>query len=354
MTVDPGNALTEGIRLLQTGNFAAAAEFFHQATLADPTNGQAFGYFGITLARMGDLQNAIPALQYATQLQPTDAGSQYNLAIALMQAQRTAEARTALEQALRLNPAHAQARAALDSLPPTISYSTTTAFSATQPISPQPFQSDPQPEWSSANPTAPAQLPPTTAMSPQYSPHFPPPGQPYSNSGQPYTQAGQSAAQPGLPPSGPYAPSTGGMQYTPRPRSAPTAVAPSMGLRLLRGLGWGALYGQWWTIWMIFWTLVWNFSDVTKDFGFALLLFGGFAVIFTVGGAVLGLILGLTGANPEGGGFLGILMGLVFFGLEMWLSHASPSSFYNVVFWFFTGRFIGTNIAARVTRAVSA
>jgi len=36
----------------------------------------------------------------------------------------------------------------------------------------------------------------------------------------------------------------------------PVAVAPDTGKRILRGLGWGALYGQWWTLWNVVWNLL--------------------------------------------------------------------------------------------------
>ena len=338
MTVDPGNSLTEGIRLLQTGNVTAAAEFFHKATQADPTNGQAFGYFGITLAKLGDLDNAIPALQYAARLQPADAGSHYNLALALMQAGRTAEARTSLEQALGINPAYAQARAALDSLL-VAAAPAPTPFGA-PPALKQPLDPDYQPD-------APNPFAQTSAMPSQPANYFPPPGQAYPSPLQPY-----AGTQSGTPYSGQYPLSAGGMQYPSRPMPVPVAVEPGLGLRLLRGLGWGALYGQWWTVWMIFWTVAWGFSDVTAHTAFYILLFVAFCVVFMAGGAILGLILALLRANPEGGGFLGIIVGVIFFALEMWLTQASPSAWVNVIFWFYTGRFVGTNVAARIMQPV--
>ena len=48
-----GNDLTEGLRMLQAGQLAAAAEYFSNIVQSDSSNGPAFGYLGIALTRLG-------------------------------------------------------------------------------------------------------------------------------------------------------------------------------------------------------------------------------------------------------------------------------------------------------------
>lgn len=208
--------LTDGIRLLQAGQLAAAADFFSNVVQREPSNGQAFGYLGMVLTRLGQTDAALNALGQASQLQPQDPAAQYNVAIGLMHAGRQQDAVPFLQYTLQLEPNHGQARAALDSIitgqPPT----------SAQPSAPN---STPDPQWTAGNPSAPVR-PATASLS---GPVYP-------------------ASQPQ------------GMQYTQSARPYVVSIAPDTGTKLLRGLGWGALYGQWWTVWMMFWTVAWSLS----------------------------------------------------------------------------------------------
>ncbi len=302
-----GVDLTEGLRMLQAGQLTDAANFFSNIVQSDNQNGPAFGYLGIALTRLGQTEPALQALGQASQLQPQEPAAQYNVAIGLMHAGRHQDAIPFLQYTLQLDPTHAQAQAALAGI--------------------------------SAAP----------APSPAYEPYVSQPAayQQSAFGAQPVSAMGQA------PLSGPVYPAAAqpqGMNYQQTARPQVVHVAPNPGTRLLRGLGWGALYGQVWTGWNLFWAAVWNF----KDFGIGGMLFllCVFLVAFTIGGMIAGLIISALPPTIQSGVIVGVVLGLVFFGLEILFEGGVGSSYINIFFWFFTGRFVGANIAARVHRPI--
>ena len=282
--------------MLQSGNLAAASDYFSGIVQREPSNGPAFGYLGIALTKLGQTEQALQALGQASQLQPQEPTAQYNVAIGLMHAGRQQDAIPFLNYTLQLDPNHTQAQAAL------ASFSTA--------------QAPPQPEQPAV---------------------FGSMASPLNNGPAPISGQVYPASQPQ------------GMHYTQTARPRVVQVAPDLGTRLTRGLGWGALYGQWWTAWMMFWTVAWNFKDFSMPGLF--LLLAVFVGIFTVGGVVAGLIIAVLPPAVSSGAAVGVTFGIIFCVIEM-LLNGSAQMIVNIFFWFFTGRYVGANIAVRVHRPI--
>ena len=405
MSLESNNNLEEAKRLLQSGDAQNAVLRLLQVVQQDPSDGRAYGYLGIAQCQLGDNSSGIASLQTAAQLRPDDARTHYNLATALLRAQRHPEAQQALEQTLALEPGNLKALEALATLPaPTVAptylqetvppppaYPQTMGLSSPQipglhgeaqgkdmhhsvlgMTNPGRIQPRPLNEWSEPEASAPIPLtgappgysppqglnapPPQPGLaSPNYTPPpgmgMPPPPPPQPGLASPnYAPPPGFTPGPGLPP---LPPQVAGMQYQPQaPAFQPAALAPSLGLRIGRGIGWGALYGQWWTLGVFIW-------DILRSSGgehpLSAAWMGGltllFALFFAFVGSVMGLIIGAMDAMPDTGAIVGVVIGLVMLGLEYLLTR-SGMIFVNIFFWFFTGRFIGANIAARVQRPV--
>ena len=82
--MDQNPALSEGIRLMQTGNFEEAKTQFATAVQVNPSDGKAYGYFGMCQVRQGDMEGGVRSLQRSVELQPNDANALYNLSVALV------------------------------------------------------------------------------------------------------------------------------------------------------------------------------------------------------------------------------------------------------------------------------
>ena len=297
MNQQPTNALNEGIRHLLACDFAGAVTALQQAIQQAPHEGRAYGFLGMAYARSGDINAGLWALYEAMRLQPNDSAARYNLAVGLVQAQKYAEARTVLEEALALDPNNKRAQAALRSLSTVL----------TQP-------------------------PPLMSI--------------------------QSAAYPGMslqPDSMPSGDKSGtggvsGMQYT--PSISPMAVSQplTLGVRVLRGLGWGALIGQWWTLMVSFWAFGWGGSRMGGHSILAIitltLIFGLF---FAIVGSLMGLIIGLRDAMPNIGAIIGVVFGLLMLGVEFLIT-GSSMILLNIFIWVYTGRALGSSIATRVQK----
>lgn len=356
MSSEQNTSLAEGIRMLQAGNLPEARAKLTQAIQENASDGRAYGYLGIVLARLGDPMGGINALQEAVRLQPHDPGALYNLAVALVQVQRIADAKLALEHVLVMDPNHTKARAALQNL------SSTTIQRPSQPNS-SPYTAPPGAPVGTYVPAQPQPLDGSPGIglggglsSPPHSApgSYPPPGPGnYAPPPSPYGGSSYGGSPYGAPP-----PPGSGMQYTQAPMAR--HAAPSSGTRILRGLGWGFLYGQWWTLWNIFWGIVWgSFSTATSHSNIG----GGslvlvivitslvFAIVFGFVGAVAGLIIGASDSTVETGAIIGVVAGLLLCGLEFLLSQ-SGATVINIFFWFFTGRFVGTSIARKVHQPV--
>lgn len=351
MSTQQSDALSEGIRYLQAGDMQAAIGSFAQVLHEDQSNAQAWGYLGIAQSRTGDLAAGISSLQYAAHLQPDSAGAHYNLAVALMQAQRAPEAKAMFEHVLAIDPNHAQAQAGLQHL--------AVVAAPAQPQTAPP----PDPDISHAavsSAVTDMDLPPPSST-PAASGPVDLSGQPIGASAGPVDLSGQPLGMPSsaptaasLPPLPGPAPGmmSQGMRYDPRLAARPTGYAPPTGLRITRGLGWGALYGQWWTAWYMFWNVVWGAtkSDHVSTLGIVIVGVCA-AVIFGVVGSLVGLIIGAANTNVKTGIIIGIVAGLLFCGLEILLG--GGMMVVNVIFWYFTGRYVGFSIARRVLRPVT-
>ena len=321
MSAESTTMFEEGKHLLQVGDFQKAMETLYAATQNDPADTRPYGYLGMALVRLGDLPNGIAWLQGAAQHQPNDAASHYNLAVALAQAQRMPEAKTALEAALAANPQHAQARAALDKINASLPQNTLPALN--NPAMPQ-----------YATPATPGGA--TGGYNATPAPEVTEPG-----------LASGGLPMPAYATPQPIAPQ--GMQYN-ASANRRTEIIPTTAQRIGRGLGWGALYGQWWTLWIVFWSVV--LGAITSNQGFMLFMLAagliagiGFAFV----GSIVGLIIGATNSEEDQGAIIGVVAGLLLFGIERLLS-AKGLGLSGIIFWFFSGRYVGRNIAAKVQK----
>jgi len=305
----------EGARLLQSGDVQGAVTYLLELVSRNPSDAQAYGYLGVAQCRLGNTDAGIAALREATRLQPSDAGGYYNLAVALLQAGRSDEAAASLRQTLALNPSHANAQAALQRM------AAVPAASAFVP------------------PSAVVQAgmgQPSASFGGNYPQQAPPPHAAYGQST--YGQPSQTY---------PSQPQGGGMQYGGPMHAGPIAMEPPAGTRIARGLGWGFVYGQWWTLLNFVWRVLIYGHYRSEPLAAGLLLLA-MVIGFGIAGAFVGFIIGAANASDTVGVVLGVIAGLCFFGLEL----LAGGSAFNLIFWFFTGRFVGRMICARVHAAV--
>jgi hypothetical protein len=122
-------------------------------------------------------------------------------------------------------------------------------------------------------------------------------------------------------------------------------VRPGIGRRLVRGLLWGAIYGQWWTLFAIISPFIWGHGSF--DLGVTML----YLVVYGFFGSLTGLIIGAFNASMGTGVALGVGVGLLLCALEALLSRDS-GALIKVIFYFFTGRFVGAGITWRVQQPV--
>jgi hypothetical protein len=131
--------------------------------------------------------------------------------------------------------------------------------------------------------------------------------------------------------------------------AAPVVAAdPSVGRRILRAVGWGPLYGQWWTVWTVVSGFIWG--SALKE-GWPAFILGTVIMAFVYGffGSVTGWIIALVNPDDEEkiGGGIGIGVGLTLCALEVFLLK-DPAGLINVFFYFITGRYVGTGLAGRI------
>jgi hypothetical protein len=306
-----------GTRLLQAGDYAGAIGKLQEALSHDPQDGKAHGLLGVCQARLGDLNAALQSLNTAAELQPTDPAAHYNLANALFQANRLEDAKAQAQQTLALNPEHENAKQLL-----------TRIDAAHQPAPPAPTIGG-----------APPLNVPTGEVEGQ-------PSAPWTLA-PPMQQEVPPAPWAQTPPIQP-APA-GGLHFNPA-TAAVQHVPPSSGLRFMRGIGWGILFGQWWTLWTIISSFIWSQGKESTAVLIVYFVIMAFAYAFV--GALVGLVIAGMNADPGVGAIVGVVAGLLFCGLEVFVMH-SAAGFINVIFYYFTGRYIGANIAARVQRPLT-
>ncbi|MGV3720016.1 MAG: hypothetical protein ACO1SX_03815, partial [Actinomycetota bacterium] len=124
---------------------------------------------------------------------------------------------------------------------------------------------------------------------------------------------------------------------------------PSIGRRLLRGWGWGMLYGQWWTLWSIISWVLWGRASLDPKFFIGVLIY---AVAYGFVGSLVGIIIGAANLDEDQGVYVGVGAGVVIMGLRFLLS-PDPMQFLNIIFYYFTGRYIGGGVAGRVQQPVN-
>lgn len=269
---------------LQAKDAAGAMHLVWPYVSAHPEDGQGRSFYGMALCMSGHNEEGISELKNACTLMPDDAQARFNLAVALHQAGQTPIAKEELNRALQIDPAHAASIAMLEKL---------------QNAPAEPVMAPPPVDYASQTPL-------------------------YGN---PQPRANQAQ---------------GGMQFQP----AYTKKA-SFASRFFLGIGWGAAYGQYWTLWNIVWLLVFNISrsSVTDLVIISLL----YAVVCTVMGSIVGLIVFLMRGNRQNGMIIAIAGGMLLL-LVQYLIFRSPYVFLNAIFWFFTGRIVGFRIGLKSER----
>lgn len=328
-------------RLLGANDLDAAFPRLQQALIQNPANPRARVLQGVYEAKRGNLAAAVNAIEHAARIQPNDAGIQYNLALVLAQSQRAAEARQAAERALTVNPAHAGAKDLLARLggagtpqPPASAGAWTPATA-----SPTPAAS----AWApSSNPPVPPHPPgsPSPFPSGVQNQATSAPGQPASSGLQ--LPSGWPGAQTG-------SPGTSGLRVPP-PADLVEGPLPAVGLRVARGLGWGPLYGQWWTLWSTLSLFLWSGGNPGGNIILYVVILAVFNAFF---GAITGLIIAVVGSRQqEISSRVGIGVGLCMCLLRA-VMFQSGFQLFNLLFYFVTGRYVGTGLHERVMKPLA-
>jgi hypothetical protein len=390
-------ARERGVQALQAGDLEKAIADLRAARDEDPSDYNTLTYLGAALDRAGHTEEAVEELQRAAALQPRTASAHYNLGVALEKTGRSQEAIAAYSKSIAVDPRHARAREALTRLgvSPTLP-----AGGAGTPGTPRDRPSGPlslprAPATGSAGeapaapapegiPAAPVQLPdqggPATSITPAPPLAPEPPG--------PSPIAAEAAAPRAAPAAdaGPLAATESpteadeaptGMRgssmewkvneighgaeaaaWPEQPASDKETTAadaepegaapggPGRARRAIRGLGWGALYGQWWTLWIVFWDYIVGGGFSRPGVSPALAIIG-LVCLYGLAGSIAGLIIG--GTNVEFGPAIGIGVGVgALLGLAEVISKGQLMAVVNLVFWVITGRFIGAGIWGRV------
>jgi hypothetical protein len=152
------------------------------------------------------------------------------------------------------------------------------------------------------------------------------------------------------------APTAPGVSSPPAPThvQAPKefGAAPGLVRRVGRGLLWGAVYGQWWTLMTIASALF--FGAIHGEISFDLRTVGvivSLLIEYGFAGSVAGLIIGAANASFGTGAAIGVGVGLLLCLLEALGEHSFGGAL-NIFFYFFTGRFVGAGITWRVQQPV--
>jgi hypothetical protein len=246
--------------------------------------------YGMALFTAGHTDAGIEELRRAATLQPDMAPLHFNLAVALYQSGDRTAAQGELEQTLLLDPTHTSATTMLDRLK-------NVPAAAAAPVV-----------------TSPAAPPLVTSPSSALA---------ESTRFQPLTGANIGVPQ--------------GMAFTPA-----TVVPSSVSARALKGLGWGAAYGQYWTIWSVVWLAIDSGGHAsTMDLVAISILY---AIACSIVGGLVGLVVFTKRGNRVLGQTAGVVGGMVLLGLEFLLYRDDPKILVNIIFWYLTGRFVGRMI----------
>lgn len=289
----PTESLDDATTCMQDGKLDDALSILRAHIQRSPSDGHAHALVGICLAQQGNLEASVKALETAALLNPQDPAVEYNLANALFQVGRNDQAKWRLTRIIEDDPEHQDAKLLLTH----IQRLTAAAPAATGPV----------------------------LVAKQV-----------AAAGAGRLGARQTAVL--RPPSNGAGPELTG--------------APAIGPRLLRGLGWGLLYSQWWTGFSLFGALVVSlFTTKVEHAVIAFLLLSALSALFhSAMGLLTGVAVALLNADEDAGawvgmcvGFLILLIGVRFRFLAMWA----------VVFYIFVGRWIGRSVAARVQKPVA-
>ena len=268
---------------LQAKDAAGAMHQVWPYVSAHPEDGRGRSLYGLALCMSGHEKEGIAELKNACTLMPTDAQARYNLAVALHQNGQTALAKEELNRALQIDPNHASSIAMLEKLQ-----------------------------------NAPAEIVMTQPV--DYASQMPLYGNP-----QPTVNQGQS-----------------GMQFQP----AATTIT-SLFVRCFLGIGWGAAYAQYWTLWTNVWFIVLNISSSSlTDLVYNCLFY---AVACTVMGSLVGMVVFLLRGNRQTGMIAGVSGGILLLIGEVFFFH-DTSVLINALFWYFTGRLVGYRIGLKSER----
>ncbi len=250
--------------------------------------------YGMALFTAGHTDAGIDELRQAATLQPDIAQLHFNLAVALYQSGDRTAAQGELERTLLLDPTHAAATTMLDRLKNVPTMASVVASPAAPPLMTSPSSS--------------------LADSTRY---------------QPLTAANIGVPQ--------------GMAFTPA-----TVVPSSASSRVVKGMGWGAAYGQYWTIWSVLWLAIdlGGHADTTGLVALSIL----YAIACSIVGGLVGIFVFVKRGNRVLGQTAGVIGGMVLLGLEFLLYHDDPKIMVNIIFWYFTGRFVGRMIGNRSQR----
>ena len=145
--------------------------------------------------------------------------------------------------------------------------------------------------------------------------------------------------------SGVYSPPASQLAPAPHEASKEFGAAPGIARRVGRGVFWGIVYGQWWTLLNIFWSFAWGHGGVSFGVGLQMVIFYGFF------GCLAGVIIGAANMPLGRGAIVGVSVGILVWLLEMALS-GDTGGLINIFFYFFTGRFVGAGITWRVQQPV--
>ncbi len=96
--------LSRGIELFQAGNYADASKLLKKAVKQNKTDGTAWYYLGLTLARRKQAKEAVKALETAVMLEPNSASFHVGLGYALLLRNQDAAALHEAQTALAIDP----------------------------------------------------------------------------------------------------------------------------------------------------------------------------------------------------------------------------------------------------------
>jgi tetratricopeptide (TPR) repeat protein len=118
----PGNRseaerrLAQGVRAQERNRLSEAMEEYRQATIADPSFGDAYYNLGVAAYEAGDLAQCLSAYEYTLAISPASPKARFNFAVALQKANYPRDAAGELERLLADNASETRAHFMLANL----------------------------------------------------------------------------------------------------------------------------------------------------------------------------------------------------------------------------------------------